>query len=91
MTSCPYCAARVRWAPDESVELNVSGTVADEVESLTRQLSAELVPSHVTTETPKVIPNAQARWAKSRKAWAFAIGLATIAGGVAAVLALVIH
>jgi hypothetical protein len=66
--------------------------MANEVQSVTRQLSAELAPSGTTAgNVAEVTPEVRERWAKSRKAWAFIIGLATVAGGVAAVLALAIH
>jgi hypothetical protein len=39
----------------------------------------------------QIASDAQDRWARSRRAWGFAIGLATIVGGVVSVLALVIQ
>jgi hypothetical protein len=89
---CPRCSATVRWIDDNSVELNVSGAAASEVELVTRHLPTELALSRGTVGgVTEVISEARERWSKSRKAWTFVIGLATIAGGVAAVLALVIH
>jgi hypothetical protein len=87
---CAMCGARVLWHPDSSVELHVTGTAA-EVESVTRRLTADLAPALFTRTAVQSPPKAKERWARSRKAWAFAIGLTTIAGGVAAVLALFVH
>jgi hypothetical protein len=78
--------------PDSTVELHVSGASSDEVESVTRRLSAEVTRKAATTQTDSsVLSQTKERWVRSRKAWAFAIGITTIAGGVAAVLALFIH
>lgn len=88
---CPLCYARVRRLPDNSVELRVTG-MANEVESVSARLMAELLPAQVKPENvTEVSERTVQRWARSRKAWALAIGLTTIAGGVAAVLALFIH
>ena len=88
---CGSCGASVRWGADDSVELRVTGA-ADEVESVTRRLVAELSPSLLAAESAAdPSPDAEDRWSKSRKVWAFAIGLTTIVGGVATVLALFIH
>ena len=66
--------------------------VADEVGSVTQLLAAGLTssraPSKQDAEGP---PKAQDRWTRTRTTWTFVIGLATVAGGVAAVLALLIH
>lgn len=81
----------MRWDADNSVELHVTG-VPDEVESVTRRLAAGLALSRVTPEkAAEPAPAASGHWARLRWTWAFAIGLTTIAGGIAAVLALVIH
>jgi hypothetical protein len=81
----------VSWSQDKLLELQVTG-VADEVESVTRRLAAELAPkTEAATEADSNLAERKERWVRSRKAWAFAIGLTTIAGGVAAVLALFIH
>jgi hypothetical protein len=81
----------VRWHPDDSFELHVTG-VADEVESVTRHLAEGLASSRLPADKNAAHhSDVQARWTRSRKAWAFAVGLATIVGGAAAVLALVIH
>jgi hypothetical protein len=42
-------------------------------------------------EDGKASADVPARWTKSRKAWVFAVGLATVVGGIAAVLALFVH
>ncbi len=66
------------WCGHNSVELCVMG-VADEVESVTRRLAAGLASS--SSLTGKDIAHSsrrQARWIKSRKAWVFTVGLATI-------------
>lgn len=90
---CP-CGTRVFLRPDNSVELHVTG-VAAEVESVTRRLAAELKPVVAGTgdisQHPSRAAKASERWSRSRKVWAFAIGLTTIVGGIAAVLALFIH
>src|ERR1700722_13697067 len=87
----PRCGARIRWDADDSVELHVTG-VADEVESVTRLLAAGLASSRVRADKSASHQlGVQARWMRSRKAWAFAVGLATVVGAVAAVLALVVH
>lgn len=81
----------MRWGTDNSVELRVTGA-ADEVESVTRSLAAELGQSTVAVgNAAEPFIRTPDRWARSRRAWAFAIGFATLVGGVAAVLALVIH
>lgn len=72
------------------MELHVTG-VAAEVESVTRRLTADLAPALVTSIMVQDSPKAKERWVRSRKAWAFVIGLMTIASGVAAVLALFVH
>jgi hypothetical protein len=91
---CMNCSAIVRLKPDNSIELHVTG-VAAEVESVTRGLTAKLKPEAVGTvsavQDPSQAAKAVERWSRSRKAWAFAIGLTTIVGGIAAVLALFIH
>jgi hypothetical protein len=88
---CLACRARVSWRTDDSVELHVTG-VADEVESVTRRLAAGLAPSRETTGKVAERPSStQDRWTRSRKAWAFTIGLATVVGALAAVLTLVVH
>lgn len=98
-TRCTRCGATLRWQPDKSLELHVTG-VADEVASVTERLAAELTPTAVRTESiasvppegvASVSPEGKEHWARSRKIWAFAIGFTTIVGGVAAVLALFIH
>ena len=87
----PSCGARVRWNRDKSVELYVTG-IADEVESVTRRLVDGLGHSRMTPPRGvEVSADAVARWPRSRKTWAFIVGLATVAGGVAAVLALFVH
>jgi hypothetical protein len=83
----------VRWRPDNSVELNVTGK-ADEVASVTRRMVEQLAPSPARPEATitQASPSRSKKWwSWSLKAWAFAIGLATVAGGVAAVLALFVH
>lgn len=88
---CPACKTKVRFRPDHSVELHVTGA-ADEVESVTRRLTAGLAPTRVTAGKGAEHPSdAPARWTRSRRAWAFVIGLSTVLGAVAAVLALVVH
>jgi len=83
--------ARVRWRGADSVELYVTG-VADQVESVTRHLAAGLASSRASADKDAAhLPGVQARWIRSRKAWAFIVGLATVVGAVAAVLALVVH
>lgn len=98
-TRCAVCGATLRWQPDKSLELRVTG-VADEVASVTQRLAAELAPTAVGTESvatvstegvASVSTEGKEHWAKSRKVWAFAIGFTTIVGGIAAVLALFIH
>jgi hypothetical protein len=85
------CGATVYFRPDSSVELHVTG-VAAEVESVTRRLTADIKPTAVKAgNAVKVPPETTERWVRSRKVWAFAIGLTTIIGGIAAVLALFIH
>jgi hypothetical protein len=44
-----------------------------------------------TEPAPATSHTAKGNWAKSRKVWAFTISLATVIGGIAAVLALFIH
>ena len=89
--SCLACRASIRWSPDTSVELHVTG-VADEVESVTQRLAADLMSSRATSRLgTEATHEAQSRWDRSRKIWAFIIGLATVVAGIAAVLALVIH
>lgn len=86
------CMATLRWSPGRSVELHVAGTKADEVESVARGLAAALAPSVLMTgDTGESALDVEEHWGKSGKAWAFAIGLATIVGGVAAVIALFVH
>ena len=84
----------VRWGTDSSLELHVTG-VADEVESVTRRLAAELTPTTAkageAADSPPPAEKVKERWVRSRKVWAFAIGLTTIVGGIAAVLALFVH
>jgi hypothetical protein len=87
----PTCRARVTWNNDKSVELYVVG-IADEVESVTRRLVSGLRQSR--TAAPEDVEDSTgvaAGWPRSRKAWAFVVGLATVAGGAAAVLALFVH
>jgi DnaJ-class molecular chaperone len=43
-TTCKACGATIRWHPDNSVEVNVTG-VADEVGSVTQLLAAGLTSS----------------------------------------------
>jgi hypothetical protein len=65
---------------------------APEVESVTLRLAAEL--AHIAAKTRILadhLSEVEGRWSRSRKAWAFAIGLATVVGGIATVLALFIH
>jgi hypothetical protein len=89
--SCGACHASIRWHPDRTVELYVTG-VADEVESVTQRLAADLTSSRATSRLgADASHEAQSRWERSGKIWAFIIGLATVVGGIAALLALVIH
>jgi hypothetical protein len=43
----------------------------------------------LATESPA--DEAAEPWTRTKKAWAFAIGLATVIGGIAAILALFVH
>ena len=85
---CPSCGVAVRWAPDNSVELRVTGE-ADEVKSVAGHLVANLPPVVTVEHEVDLSPVGRDRWAKVGRVWAFAIGLATVVGGVAAVLALI--
>jgi hypothetical protein len=83
--------AALRWNSDNSVELQVTGA-ADEVESVTQRLAAGLGRSQTTpAEGSEASTDVKSWWTRSRKAWAFTVGLATVVGAVAAVLALVVH
>ena len=55
LTRCAVCGATLRWQPDKSLELHVTG-VADEVASVTQRLAAELAPTAVGTESPAPSP-----------------------------------
>ena len=66
----------MRWGTDNSVELHITGA-ADEVESVTSRLTAELASSGVTAgNAAELSPDVLDRWGRSRRAWAFAIGRA---------------
>jgi hypothetical protein len=90
-TTCKACGATIRWHPDNSVEVNVTG-VADEVGPVTQLLAEGLTSFRAPPkQDAEGSPKAQTKWTRTRTTWAFVIGLATVAGGVAAVLALFIH
>jgi hypothetical protein len=61
----------------------------DEVESVTGRLQRAL--SEPAREEAGNSDDAHAWWTRSRKAWAFTVGLATVVGAVTTVLALVVH
>ncbi len=52
----------MRWGTDKSVELNVMGAEAREVESVARGLASELAPSGVTAgKVPELAPDSRER------------------------------
>jgi hypothetical protein len=87
----PQVRVQIRWRPDGIVELHAQGE-AKAVMLAASHFAASLAPRVETVEHDVGLSlEKQDRWAKAGKAWVFIIGLATVAGGVAAVLALMIH
>ena len=89
---CACCGARLRWDTDDSLELTVTGAVAEEVETVTRHILSELVSGRSLPQSRvQVEEKKRGWWTKSKAAWAFVIGLATVLGAAATVMALFVH
>jgi len=62
----------------------------DDVASVLSTVSSA-VGGFIVKEPAKGEADKAEKWTRTRKTWAFAIGLATIVGGIAAVIALLQH
>jgi hypothetical protein len=81
------CGAVVAWRNGEPT-LTVSGSKAEEVDAVTRSLAGVLQPPRIQKPEDD---QAHKNWARTKAAWALAIGLTTIIGGICAVIALFVH
>jgi hypothetical protein len=88
---CDSCGTQVTWT-GVSPTLIVTGSKAEEVEAITRNLAAVLGPApRVQKAEGDQADKPKKWWATAKAAWALAIGLATIIGGICAVIALFVH
>jgi hypothetical protein len=85
---CLDCGATV-WFRPEVVEVSATGH-PDDVASVLSAIS-NAVGAVIPQKPAKGEADKPEKWTKARKSWAFAIGLATIVGGIAAVIALLQH
>jgi hypothetical protein len=97
---CSHCGGQVHWDPDSRCGGQVHSdpdnsfviymkVPSDGIKSVTWHL--ERARPQAAPERASNSVGAHARWSKSRKVWAFTVGLATVVGAVTAVLTLVVH
>jgi hypothetical protein len=85
---CWSCGAQVPRDPDDSVKIYVQ-VGSDEAESVRERLQRAL--SEPARDEAGNSDHVRAWWTRSRKAWAFTVGLATVVGAVTTVFTLVVH